>query len=547
MTADLVLRGATVVDGTGAPGVRADVAVRDGRIVDVGTVGLPGTGGVEVDLEGLVLAPGFIDVHTHYDAQVLWDRDLTPSSWHGVTTVVIGNCGFGIAPTRPADRDHILRMLENVEGMSLETLTAGLEWTFETYPEYLDALDAAPTRANVVSLLGHSPLRLYVLGEDGAGRTATPAEVGEMRRLLAEGLAAGAAGFATSRSLGAVGAHGRPVPSRSADAGELDALAAVLGEQARGTFVAATGPDLGPDELSAIHRRIGRPVTWCAIMASSRNRDGVRAAVARLDELDDVEVFPQIACRPIVIELALGEPDAFANIPAFAEVLQLPREDRRGPYADVAWRARAWRELLERRGDVLSSAVIVDDPDERTLAERTGAGGSPLDTMAEVALARGLETRFRFVLNNDDEEELARLLRNRRLMVGLSDAGAHATQICDAGYATHLLSYWVRDRGALPLELAVWRLTGQPAAAFGLHDRGRIAPGFVADLVAFDPATVASTPIERVQDQPAGGDRLVTRGTGIEHVWVAGTATVRGGEVVEGARPGGLLRSAAQP
>jgi N-acyl-D-aspartate/D-glutamate deacylase len=546
----LVLRGATVVDGTGAPGAVADVGVDRGRIVEVGTI--PAAAAEHaVDLAGLVLAPGFIDVHTHYDAQILWDRDLTPSSWHGVTTVVLGNCGFGIAPTRLDHRHLIMLLLENVEGMPLAALEQGIRWSFETYPEYLAELAGAPTRLNVLSLIGHTPLRFYVMGDDATERSATPAEIEVMCRLLAEALDAGAAGFATSRSQGAVGAYGKPVPSRAADLEEIWALADVLRRKERGTFVAASGPDLTMDVLSEIGRRTGRPVTWGAIMAARRDRAKVHDAVARLDELDDEDVYPQIACRPIVIQMTLADPDAFANIPGFAEALTLDRPARAALYADPGWRARTLVELLDRRGHVLDGATV-DETEVHahlvggpTLAELAAVrGGSPLDVMIELALAEDLRTRFRFVLNNDDEETLAELLRNPRVLLGLSDAGAHASQLCDSNFTTHLLGHWCRERRAIGLEQAVWRLSGQPARAFGLTDRGRVGVGAAADLVAFDPATVGSGPPERVHDQPGGADRLVARSRGVEHVWVGGQAIVVHGAVVEGSRPGRLLTDA---
>src|SRR5271165_4530674 len=263
-----VLRGALLVDGTGAPPRPADVVLEADRIAAVEAPGTASGSGDVVDLDGLVLAPGFIDCHTHYDAQVLWDPDLTPSSWHGVTTVVMGNCGFGIAPTRPAGRETIARTLENVEGMSVEALFAGIPWTFETFPEYLDAVERAAPKLNVAVMLGHTPLRLYVLGEEAAERDATSAEIEEMRRLVADALDAGAIGFASSRQPAHAGAWGKPVPSRLATTDELMRLAEPLAERGRGTFAITHGPDFGPVELAELSVKTGRPVTWTALNAS---------------------------------------------------------------------------------------------------------------------------------------------------------------------------------------------------------------------------------------------------------------------------------------
>lgn len=544
-----VLRGALVVDGTGTPPVRADVAVAGDVIVATGDVGRPSESRRVVDLDGLVLAPGFIDPHTHYDAQVMWDADLTPSSWHGVTTVVLGNCGFGVAPTRPQDRARILRLLERVEGMTLSALEAGVRWGFETFPEYVEQLDATPSRINVAAMLGHTPLRYFVMGAEADERPADEAEVAAMARLVEEALDAGAIGLSTTRSPGAVGADGKPVPSRVAELSEVRALAGVLGRKQKGTMVAAQGPDLGPDQFSEIARAIGRPLSWCALMASSKDPAAVRRVVERVEELGDGAVFPQVACQPVVVELTLASPDPFMNIPGFAAARRLAPRERTAVYRDPVWRAKTYEELVEIRGRLLDSAVVcesgrhadlVGGPTLGTLAAAQGT--SPLDVLVELSLAEDLATRFRFMLNNDDETLLAELLDNRRLMVGLSDAGAHVTQHCDASYATYLLGTWWREREVLDLETAIWRLTGQPAAAFGLSDRGRVAPGFRADLVAFDPATIGPGPTQRVWDQPGGTDRLVSRGRGIEHVWVNGVATREHGADREGVRPGRLLR-----
>ena len=547
----MVLRGADVVDGTSSPSRRVDVAVVDGRITEVGPR-LEATG-AEVDLSGLVLAPGFIDPHTHYDAQVFWDRDLTPSSWHGVTTVVMGNCGFGLAPTRPRDRSTILRTLENVEGMPLAALEAGLPWGFESYPEYLDALDTEPTRLNVASLIGHTPLRFYVMGDDATERAATPDELAAMQALVAEALQAGAVGWSTSRSESHIGAYGRPVPSRFADMAEIRGLAEVLGDAGQGTVEATWGPDLFVEEFAELARHIDRPVSWAALMtlkADPGYAPGVAARVAAAGG----RVYPQIACRPIVVQLALSDPAPLANVPAFAEALSLPRDQRGELYAQPQWRERAKVEIGQRWGDKLDGATVSESVvhaalrDGPTLSQLAAERGSdPLEVMVELALDEQLATRFRVPMTNDDDDQIATLLNNRQFLLGLSDAGAHTSQLCDANFATYLLSYWVRQRQALSLEAAVWRLTGHPAEVYGLTGRGRIAPGYAADLVAFDEAGVGASPIERVVDLPAGADRLISRSTGIAHVWVNGQAIRTDGQDVAGSRPGRLLRGGPDP
>jgi len=544
---DLVLRNAQVVDGTGAAPRSADVGIEDGRIAAVGDVAA--NGAQEVDLDGLVLAPGFIDIHTHYDAQVLWDRDLTPSCWHGVTTVVMGNCGFGIAPTRPEHRSTIARTLENVEGMSVDALEAGIPWTFESFPEYLDAIESSPTRLNVAAMIGHTPLRLYVLGDEATERPAKDDEVDRMRELVAEALAAGALGFATSKSPTHAGAEGKPVPSRLAELDEVTRIAEAIRDAGRGIMQITPGAGMFVDEMAHISKITGQPVSWTALLT------GIGPPGTAVDLLDMTvnaggNVWPQIACRPLVMQITFEDPFAFASGSAFKEVLEAPHESRADIYADPAWRERARNAADE--GGVFNTKwekTTIDETERhRNLMGRSLAdiaeerGVSPMDAAIDLALEENLKTRFRVVLANDDEEEVGKLLQDERAVLGLSDAGAHASQLCDACFSTHLLGHWTREKGVLSLEQAVWRLTGQPAQIFGITDRGLIKEGLAADLVAFDPDTVGVTAQERVWDLPAGADRLLVRSTGVEHVWVNGTPIRDSGADIADARPGKLLR-----
>ncbi|HUN32085.1 MAG TPA: amidohydrolase family protein [Trebonia sp.] len=552
---DLLLRDALLIDGTGAPRRPAEVAVTGDRITaiaDPGTLA-PSPATEVVDLGGLALAPGFIDIHTHYDAQILWDGDLTPSSWHGVTSVVMGNCGFGVAPTRPGHRDIIIRTLENVEGMSTEALNAGIDWCFETFPEYLAALAARRKRLNVAAFLGHTPLRLFVLG--GAERAASGAEVAEMKRLLREGLDAGAIGFSTSRQPAHSGAYGRPVPSRFAEVDEVDALAAVLGEAGHGVLAVSIGPGLFISEFSAIAVRHGIPVTWTALVTRTDKPGAALRTVERAAALPG-EVYPQIACRPIVMQMTMTDPTPLAAIDEWKEVLALPRAARAGLYADPSWRDRArpasltawaqrWPKVSVQETRAAPDAVGV--PLDALAAAR---GTTPFDLMLDIALADGTApgdpaTRFRVVLENDADDEIGALLADKRTILGLSDAGAHASQLCDACFSTDLLGRWVRERSALSLEEGVWRLTGHPARAFRIAGRGLVREGYSADLVAFDPATIGAGPPERVHDQPGGADRLIARSSGVIHTWVNGAAIRRDGVDVPGVAAGRLLRTAA--
>jgi N-acyl-D-aspartate/D-glutamate deacylase len=559
MTYDLKITGGTLLDGTGRPAVRGDLAVRDGRIVAVGEA--PGAARQTLDAGGLAVAPGFIDIHTHYDAQVLWDPRLTISPWHGVTTVVMGNCGFGVAPTRPEHRGLVMRTLEKVEGMSLEVLESGLsyDWPFVTFPEYLDALEARGPLINVGVMIGHTPLRLFVMGEDATERSATEAEIARMRAIVRDAIDAGAVGFATSKAATHVGYGGKPVPSRAADLAEIQTLAGALGEAGRGIVQATVGRELFLDEFAAIVRATGRPLTWTALlagMAGFAGPAGHREILARSRELaaQGLPIVPQVTCRPLNFEFQFKEPFIFEAMSLFRPVSAADFEGKMRIYADADFR-RAFKERAARpqpgvagKWDRTWIAWCPGDPslEERTVehvaAER---GVHPIDLALDLALASKLEARFRMAVFNDDEDEVAALLAEPATVLGLSDAGAHASQLCDACFSTYLLGRWVREKGAFTLEEAVRMLTSRPAEVFGISDRGRLEVGLAADVVVFDPATVAAGPLRRVRDLPAGGDRLVAEARGIEAVIVNGTVVRRSGKDLVGLgrrRPGRVLR-----
>jgi N-acyl-D-amino-acid deacylase len=365
---------------------------------------------------------------------------------------------------------------------------------------------------------------------------------------LREAMEAGAVGFSTSRQPNHQGAFGRPVPSRFAEVDEVYELAGVLGEVGKGVMEVSIGPGLFVDQFSEIAVRHGIPVTWTALVARKGKPGSAMKTVERGAALPG-EVYPQIACRPIVMQTSMADPTPLGEIDAFKEVLAVPREERAGLYRDAAWRERArdaalemwshrWHKIDVEETDLHGDLVGVP---LTTLAEERGT--NPFDLMIDLALADDLTTRFRIVMDNDGDDEIGELLADKRTLLGLSDAGAHASQLCDACYSTHLLGHWVRERGALTLEDAVWRLTGHPHVAFRIADRGLVQEGFFADLVAFDPATVGTTSVERVHDQPGGADRLLVGSTGIEHVWVNGVATRRDGTDVDQVRPGRLLRT----
>ncbi len=554
---DLVIRGGTVVDGTGGPARRGDVALRGGRIAAVGEVA--GDAKQVLEADGCAVAPGFVDIHTHYDAQIFWDRMLTISPWHGVTTVVMGNCGFGIAPTRAAHRDLILRTLESVEGMSLEALRAGVgdDWPFETFPQYLDAIERRGAAINVGALVGHTPVRMYVMGEASTEREATPEEVGEMRDIVADALRAGALGFATSKAPTHVGYGGRPVPSRAASFEEIEALASAVGEVPHGVNQATVGRGLFLRELEAIQRKTGHPVTWTALLAGLFGPDGHRGILEQSAALQErgVEVVPQVSCRPLVVEFQMKAPFPLESLSIFKPVSAADFEGRKRIYADPEFRA-AFREKGESGvlSGRFSDMVISECPREPALAERSLAevaaerGLHPADLLLDLSLANDLEARFRMPVANTDEDAVAELLNHPAAVLGLSDAGAHASQLCDACAPTHLLGHWVREKGALSLEQAVRLLTSRGAEVFGITDRGRLAPGLAGDVTVFDPATVGCSALERVRDFPAGADRLISRAAGVRAVIVNGVVVREDGvDAVDpdGALPGRVLRGGA--
>lgn len=549
-----VLRGATVVDGTGAPGRAADVLVDGDRIVAVGEV--PSSPDVEeIDLTGLVLSPGFIDVHTHFDAQVFWDPQFTPSSWHGVTTVVQGNCGFGIAPMRPEDRFAISDTLARVEGMSLDTLNEGIDWSFETFPEYMEAIRRAPKMINLATFVGHTPIRMYVMGaDDSATREATPEEIARMKELVREAMDVGAIGFSTSQAPSHVGTKALPVPSRLASREEVETLIATVAEAGHGVVEMTYGVEYPLVEAARISKEHGVRISWGSLLTGLFGPRGT--AVDMLEQASAIggDVWPQVSTRYITTQFQLRDALLFwAPLPAFREVLALPDEDRDELYRDPAWRerarAQAWGSDYEPAihpinkykfyVEETTKHVDIKNIDLEELAAQRGV--DLFDLMIDLGLEENLETRFGVVIDNNDPVELQQLLTDRRTLWGAHDAGAHVDTISDSCYTSHVLGRFVRDEGMLTLEEAIFRMTGQPADFFGFSDRGRIEPGNVADLVAFDPDTVAALDKERVWDFPADGDRIVVRSRGIEHVWVNGQQIRRDGEPILDATPGQLV------
>ena len=560
MSWDLVVRGGVVVDGTGRPGQRADVAVRDGRIAAVGD--LDGNGAARViEADGLTVTPGFVDIHTHYDAQLHFEPTASPSSWHGVTTVLTGNCGFTFAPARPADLDWLLQMLSRVEGMSAEALTQAVTFRGGSFADFLGGFDGR-VGVNVAANVGHCALRRWVMGDDASERAATDAEVEQMCALLRAALGEGAIGFTSSQLDLHVAHDGRPVPSNLAEPGELIALAGVLGELDRGAieFIPRsflTGYDDDDRRLvRAMAVASGKAVHLNTVTQMPHAPDGWIRSLQFAEEAaaEGLHLHPMFATNKRGTHFALGTTFLFDEMPTFRDTLTLPPEERLRRLRDQDVRECMRKELADPTGRSIVfgwDAVCVEDPGEggdeawvgRSVAELAAARGEdPLDCFIEVSLAGNLRTQFVLAAPPDPSRQAAveTLIRSPVMMAGSSDGGAHLLSFCGADFPTRLLTEWVPD--VLSFEAAVARLTSVPAAAYGLADRGVIRPGAAADLLLVDRARLrAGDGARYVEDFPAGSGRYVVDAEGYAAVLVNGEVLLEEGHAT-GALPGHVLR-----
>jgi len=555
---ELVIRGATVYDGLGNPGRVADVAVDQGRVVAVGAV--PASGRETVDAGGLALMPGIVDLHTHYDAQVTWDLTMSPSPALGVTTAVIGNCGFGVAPCPATMRETMMKNLSVVEGMDLKALLSGTRWEFESFPEYMDLLRRLGPYLNTAVFAGHSVLRTAVMGEAGSDKQVPSAdELARMQDLLREALAAGAIGFASSFSPNHSGYNGRPMPSTIATEDELRALTGVMGEAGRGVFMMATGTRATPQVMESISAANGRP-SYISTVLTMYNEAAPGRGLAYYEECAAAqarghEVYVLTSCQPLSFDFTLTDPYVLLSHSAFDRVKSARNEDLPGIYADPAFRAQFRADLKNPRSGILflgnwerielsvaATGAFADMEGMSVAAIAKRMGVDPVDAFFDVALSENLETHFLGKFFQNADEGVAPLLKHPAGVVTLSDAGAHLIYMCDAGFGLHFLAHWVRETGHFSLEEGIRRLTSHPAHAFRIPERGRLVVGAPADLLLFDPAQVGISKPRAQSDLPGGGSRMVRDGRGVHGVWVNGVKVHDGRDYVKMERgPGHVL------
>ena len=557
MALDILIENGIVVDGTGAPAKQASIGIAQGKIAEVGNIS--GTAKRTIDAGGLVVAPGFIDPHTHYDAQICWDGATTPSSWHGVTSVVMGNCGVGIAPCRPEAREIAMRDLVNVEAIPFEVLDAGITWDWETFPQYMDAAARRKPSLNLAFLAPLTPFRHYVMNEDSLERSATAEETAKIKALLGEAIDAGAFGFSSTLLNQHMGYGGRPLACRNASREEIKAYCNALRERGKGSIEYAMTRQIAVMEepevelLGFMLEESRRPVTFIAMFDRDDLPEAARETLRKVRPLIAKGARPQTSPLPLTREVNMRNPFGFAGFPSWKRLfVDKSKEAQAAVYRDVNFRNQ-FREDLKRPASFGNWARItlhevksahLKKYEGKTVAE-IGAeqGKDGVDALLDITLEDDLENEFTIQSYNNRVDRMAEILNDRSVLLGLGDGGAHLDMLCDSGYPTYVLGMWVRERKVLTLEEAVRRMTSDPADFFGIKDRGRLKPGLAADVVIFSEKEIGSggRP-ERLYDLPGGAKRMVMRSRGVEMTLVNGAVTWEKGALT-GAAAGKVLRS----
>ena len=555
---DLIIRNAQVFDGLGHPALRADVAVSQGVVAEIGKISGPAK--QEIDAKGLSLMPGIVDLHTHFDAQVTWDRTMSPSPALGVTTVVMGNCGFGIAPCPAPQRETMVKNLSVVEGMDLTSLLTGVNWEFETFKEYMDQLRSIKPYLNTAVFVGHSVVRTAVMGDAGSEK-AEPSkqELDAMCQLVREAMAAGSIGFASSFSPNHSGYAGRPMPSTIASEAELMALTGVMGEFNKGVFMMATGSRATPEVMENVTINSGRP-SFISTVLSMYNPANPDLAITYYDKAAEMrarghEVYILTSCQPLSFDFTLAEPYPLISHSAFDAIKGKSKDEIKQIYATSSFR-NAFRDNLKnpKTGILFLGDWKYLEVGETQLAEHAGLEGltiealgkkwgkDPLDAFFDLSIKEDLQAHFTGKFFNHIDEGVAPLVKHPSAVVTLSDAGAHLIYMCDAAFGLYFLSHWVRETGHFSLEEGIRRITSEAADRFKIPNRGRLLVGSPADMLLFDPTTIGMTKVETLNDLPGGGSRKVRAGNGIHGVWVNGTLVHDGKNYVELAQgPGHVL------
>ena len=557
MAFDVLIKNGTVIDGTGTPGQVADVGITDGKIAEIGQLG--NSAKQTIDAGDCVVAPGFIDPHTHYDAQICWDGAVTPSSWHGVTSVIMGNCGVGIAPCVPEAREIAMHDLVNVEAIPYDVLEKGITWDWETFPEYMDAAERRKPALNLGFLAPLTPFRHYVMGEESMERAANPEETAKIAGLLGEAMDVGAFGFSSTILNQHLGYQGRPLACRNASDDELKAYSNILRDKKKGAIEVALTRQVGVLEeeqcetLDLLLRESDRPVTFIALFDRDDIPEAVRDTLKRAAPQIARGARPQTSPLPLTREINMRSPFSFAAFPSWKRVFaDKSQEAQTAVYADTEFRNQFREELKNPLNFGDFERITMHETHTADLKRYEGLsvaeiarslGKDAVDTFLDLTIADNLDIEYTMASYNTRVDRMAELLNDPSILIGLGDGGAHVDMLCDSGYPTYLLGTWVRERGVLSLEHAIQRLTSDPADMFGITDRGRLKPGLAADVAIFDASEIGSTNRgQRRFDLPGGGKRMVMPSKGVECTVVNGTVTYAGGEAVD-ATAGMVLRS----